>query len=501
VLFRRFGATGLPKGINASAWPDQATFSTGGTLRVQDEYQVSNNDTKWSRILALLNEARYGGPDTLHVNFASGYTSGFLGIPSITSVSNNINPRLSTFFTANPSGRFGTILMDFADAARCALIYQTNAPAGRAVHHPAYFTLINRNSGKAIDLVNGNTANGAAINQWTRDDTAPDQRWALAPTENADHFRITSWVSGKCAGIEGDSTAAAAKLLARDYTGNNPAQQFDLIDAGNGFFKIRNVNSGLILEVASAGTTDNARIQQNTDTGTPHQQWRLQPWGDYFIRASTGKYVRVGNTGHSNGDPIVQSAWQNQLSFLWRMTGVTNGHLKAASAGAPGRVISVQDAFTAAAADCRLLDYNPSNIGDQKLRITPKTNGLFKFHFAHSGMAWDIPGGNAADLTPLEQFPDNTNPWQEFQLERLVGSAGPDALLIPSVSIDLESATATLAWPSQTGYLYQAWWSENLTTWHKLTKLPLPGNGSPLTITAPQMPERCFYRVSVTRSP
>ncbi|RYD70440.1 MAG: phosphatidylinositol-specific phospholipase C domain-containing protein, partial [Verrucomicrobiaceae bacterium] len=122
VLFRRFGASATPKGIDASNWPDNTTFSTGGTLRVQDRYNVSNNDTKWSQILAILNEARYGGPNTLYVNFASGVQSIF-GIPNITNVSNNINPRLTTYFTANNSGRFGVVLMDFADAARCSLIY------------------------------------------------------------------------------------------------------------------------------------------------------------------------------------------------------------------------------------------------------------------------------------------------------------------------------------------------------------------------------------------
>jgi 1-phosphatidylinositol phosphodiesterase len=127
VLLRRFGATETPKGIDASVWPDQATF-TSGSLRVQDEYAVSNNDTKWNGILAVLEEARTGGPGTFYVNFASGYVSGFFGIPNITGVSNNINPRLTGFFTANRSGRFGAILMDFADASRCELIYQTNLP-------------------------------------------------------------------------------------------------------------------------------------------------------------------------------------------------------------------------------------------------------------------------------------------------------------------------------------------------------------------------------------
>ncbi|MES2923734.1 MAG: phosphatidylinositol-specific phospholipase C domain-containing protein [Verrucomicrobiota bacterium] len=501
VLFRRFGAASTPKGIDASNFPDNTTFSTGGTLRVQDNYNVSNNDTKWASILAILNEARYGGPNTLYVNFSSGYTPGFLGIPNITTVSNNINPRLTTFFNANPSGRFGAILMDFADAARCSLIYNTNAPATRAVHHPAYFMIVNRNSGKAIDLISGNTGNAAPVNQWSYDYNGSNQRWALAPTENSDHFRITSWVSGKCACIEADSIATGAKLHAYDYTGNNPGQQFDLIDAANGYYKIRNVKSNLVLEITGAGTANNDRIQQNTDNGSTNQQWRLQPWGDYFIRAATGKYVSIGNSGSSNGNPIVQYAWENNLWFAWRFEGVTNGHLKASSMNALSRVICVPNALGTAGTDCHLYDYNVSNVGDQKLRIIPKTNGLFKFRFVHSDMAWDIPGGNTANLIPLEQYPDNTNAWQEFQLERLVAPANPGGLIIPTVSLNLHTTTVTISWPSQIGYTYQPYWSSNLLNWQKLVPTALTGNGSVLSSTDARMPLKCFYRVAVTPVP
>ena len=419
VLFRRFGASSTPKGINASNWPDNTTFSTGGTLRVQDCYNVSNNDTKWAQILQVLNEARYGGPNTLYVNFASGTSSGIFGIPNIPNVSNNINPRVSTFFGSNVSGRFGALLMDFADAAKCSAIYNTNAPSGRPVYRPAYFMIVNRNSGKCLDLISGNTGNGAQVNQWSYDYNGPNQRWVLAPTEDSDHFRISSWVSGKCACIEMDSTAAGAKLHAWDYVGNNQGQQFDLVDAGNGYYKIRNVKSGLILQITGAGTANNDRVEQAADTGAINQQWRLQPWGDYFARASTGKYICVENMGSSNGSPIIQYSYENNPWFKWRFESVTNGHLRASSLNALTRVICVVNGTSVNGEDCHLYDYNVSNGGDQKLRILPKTNGLFKFHFVHDGMSWDIPGGNTGNNVRLEQYPDNGNSWQEFLLERV----------------------------------------------------------------------------------
>ncbi len=500
VLFRRFGAT-VAKGIDASNFPDDTTFSTAGRLRVQDHYNVTNNDTKWSYISALLGEARYGGPNTLYVNFASGTTAGAFGIPSITSVSNNINPRLTAFFNDNPSGCFGIVLMDFADAAKCELIYRTNAPAGQAIAYPAYFMIVNRNSGKAIDLIGGNAGNGAQVNQWTYDYNGPNQRWALAPTENSNHFRLTSWVSGKCACIEADSTVPGAKLHAFDYTGNNPAQQFDLIDAGNGYYKIRNVNSGLDLEIVNAGTANNDRIQQNTGSGSTNQQWRLQPWGDYFIRASTGKYVCVANSGSCNGNAVVQSSWEDNLWFKWRFESVTNGHLKVTSRNAPGRVICLPDASTAAGANTHLYDYDPANIGDQKLRIVPLTNGNFKFRFVHDNMSWDIPGGQSGNLIPLQQYPANTNAWQEFQLDRLYYPVTLQPLSIPQVTLDRQPGLSSISWISQPGYIYQPMWAESLESWRKLVPAALPGNGGIMGVSDPDSAPQKFYRLEISVAP
>lgn len=124
VLFRRFGAS-QPKGIDASSWPDNTTF-TSGNLRVQDSYVVNNTATKWGQVTALLDEAAAANNQLLYVNFSSGYKPGIFSIPDINAVANYNNPRLQTYFAAHAHGRFGIIPMDFADATRVALIYKTN---------------------------------------------------------------------------------------------------------------------------------------------------------------------------------------------------------------------------------------------------------------------------------------------------------------------------------------------------------------------------------------
>lgn len=125
TLLRRFGAGSLPKGIDATNWADNATF-VSGILDIQDDYVVSSDNTKWNQITALFGSAYSGSQSSLYLNYTSGYQS-FLGIPNIPTVSNTINPKLSSYFSGNPTGRYGVVAMDFVDANTAALIYNKNS--------------------------------------------------------------------------------------------------------------------------------------------------------------------------------------------------------------------------------------------------------------------------------------------------------------------------------------------------------------------------------------
>ncbi len=129
VLLRRFGAN-ADWGLNAShSWGDKATFTINNgsySLRVQDEYQVSNNSNKWNAITNLWNEAISGNNQTMYVNFTSGYQQILWVIPDIPAVSNGINPQVNTFFSNSTGGRYGSVVMDFITTGIASNIVQAN---------------------------------------------------------------------------------------------------------------------------------------------------------------------------------------------------------------------------------------------------------------------------------------------------------------------------------------------------------------------------------------
>lgn len=125
VLVRRFGGTN--KGIDCTAWGDNTTFNinNASNLKVQDQYVVPDNGPKWDSVQNMNNEAASTNSSWLYLNFSSGYKS-IIGIPSITTVSNHMNPQILKYFTANAKGRFGVSIMDFVNQERSNIIISTN---------------------------------------------------------------------------------------------------------------------------------------------------------------------------------------------------------------------------------------------------------------------------------------------------------------------------------------------------------------------------------------
>lgn len=80
--------------------------------------------------------------------------------------------------------RSGLAAAAAAVMAASALVAVNAAPAAAAtVDTNAWYVLVNRNSGKALDLYGSATNDGARISQWTRNNGA-NQQWQLVPTDS-----------------------------------------------------------------------------------------------------------------------------------------------------------------------------------------------------------------------------------------------------------------------------------------------------------------------------
>ena len=153
------------------------------------------------------------------------------------------------------------------------LTTESNANCFWKVKWDGYYTITSKKSGKAVDVANGSTADGANIQQY-QCNGSDAQFWRLESAGNGYYF-IISKKSGKVLDVEGSSTADSANVCQwTKHDGDN--QKWKLEEAGDGCYYLINKKSGKALDVATGSTADGANIQQYTRNGTDAQKWKFE---------------------------------------------------------------------------------------------------------------------------------------------------------------------------------------------------------------------------------
>ncbi|MFI0793717.1 non-reducing end alpha-L-arabinofuranosidase family hydrolase [Micromonospora rubida] len=215
------------------------------------------------------------------------------------------------------SGRFASIalpsrrrgwLLRFAAAgvaavmAGVAAVAVASTPAAAAtVDTNAWYVLVNRNSGKALDVYNLATNDGARITQWARNN-GNQQQWQFVDSGGG-YYRLKSRLSGKVLDIYNFSTANGASVV-QWSDGNGTNQQFRLADSDGGHVRLINRNSNKVVEVQGASTADGGNIVQYDDWNGANQQWQL---------------VRVDGGGNPTTPPPGTCALPS--TYRWNSTG------------------------------------------------------------------------------------------------------------------------------------------------------------------------------------
>ncbi|MFY1701181.1 family 43 glycosylhydrolase [Micromonospora sp. WMMA1923] len=181
-----------------------------------------------------------------------------------------------------------------------ALVGVAPTPALAAtVDTNAWYVLVNRNSGKALDVYNSATNDGARITQWTRNN-GNQQQWQFVDSGGG-YYRLKSRLSNKVLDVYNFSTANGASIV--QWTdGNGTNQQFRLADSDGGHVRLINRNSNKAIEVQNASTADGGNIVQYDDWGGTNQQWQL-------VRVDGGG--DPGNPGNPSGSFTNPVVWQD----------------------------------------------------------------------------------------------------------------------------------------------------------------------------------------------
>ncbi|MFD0265363.1 non-reducing end alpha-L-arabinofuranosidase family hydrolase [Streptomyces sp. NPDC127106] len=153
-----------------------------------------------------------------------------------------------------------------------ATLFSAQPASAATVDTNAWYVLVNRNSGKALDVYNLATGDGARITQWTRNDQN-QQQWQFVDSGGG-YYRIKSRHSGKVLDVHNGSTANGGPIVQwADRNGTH--QQWKPADSPDGYVRLVARHSNKALEVQGGSTADGANIVQYDDWGGANQQWQL----------------------------------------------------------------------------------------------------------------------------------------------------------------------------------------------------------------------------------
>ena len=163
------------------------------------------------------------------------------------------------------------------------------------------YIVVNRNSGKVMEVAGASTNDGANIQQNTYANGL-NQQWDIVPFSPASgdlsYYTITAAHSGKAADVNAFSYDDGGNVQQwTNYPGLN--QEWFLEYATNGWFYIRSRWSGKYLEVYGSSTVNGGNIDQWTGNGGLNQQWRLIPAGaavEFVAPAAPIGVIAVANS-------------------------------------------------------------------------------------------------------------------------------------------------------------------------------------------------------------
>ncbi|MEU2199731.1 pectate lyase [Isoptericola sp. NPDC019482] len=193
-----------------------------------------------------------------------------------------------------------------------ALVGTAVPAAAASVDTGAWYVLLNRQSGKAMEVANWSTADGEIVQQWDRNDGAW-QQWRFLDSGDG-YYRLQNRNSGKVLDLWEWSLSDGAGF--RQFGDLNAAnQQFRLVDSEGGRVRLLNRHSGKAVTVTDRSTANGATVTQLTNANQYNQQWEL---------------VKVGSGSTPPGSfPAWPSAnGQQKVSDTIEVSGTLDGGMK-----------------------------------------------------------------------------------------------------------------------------------------------------------------------------
>ncbi|HEX3028382.1 MAG TPA: RICIN domain-containing protein [Clostridia bacterium] len=155
------------------------------------------------------------------------------------------------------------------------LVGNINGDDGSQINSNSYYKIINRKSGKAVDVPGGNSANNTQLVQWD-DNGNNNQQYRLVADSNG-YYNIINRGTNKALDNAG-ATGEGSAVVEWDQSSSDN-QKWKIIDTGDGYCKLQVKSSQKYMDVLNASNDNNAGIVTNSSSTSLSQQWKILKGG------------------------------------------------------------------------------------------------------------------------------------------------------------------------------------------------------------------------------
>ena len=295
--------------------------------------------------------------------------------------------------------------------------------------------IVSKLNGLALDFQDGKASNGINVRVYTKNNSQA-QKFKLikidqptpAKTIANGRYRI-AFYSNKYIGLDvaGASKNNQANVQLWHYEGVDQ-QLFDLTCDSSGYYKIKNVNSGKVLDVEWGGINAGTNVWQYEDNGTDSQKWIITKTSDGYyniVSKLNGLYLDVTDGKTSNGTNVrlygQNGAYAQKFQILTMQEPagektLDNGTYRIATALNTNSVVDVSGASKNNQANINLWQYKGEI--QQKFKLEYDGKGYYTIKNVNSGKVLDVEWGSLALGANVWQYEDNGTDSQKWVIKK-----------------------------------------------------------------------------------
>ena len=268
--------------------------------------------------------------------------------------------------------------------------------------------------GTVIDVTNGSIQTGTNIQMYTLN-YSNAQKWTLKSTAvKAESIAEGTYTIQAAVNmnyvldIAGGSTADGGNV--QIYSKNNTlAQNFVVTSVGNGYYKIVCEGTGKVLDVSGGSSANGTNVQQYKWNGSAAQCWRFIDAGNgsYYIQSKLGTVLDIVSGAIYAGNNVQTYMLNETNAQKWKLSkfsyaDIAEGTYTIQAAANTEYVLDIAGGSTSDGGNVQI--YSKNNTLAQNFIVTSVGNGYYKIACEGTGKVLDVSGGSSANGTNVQQY-------------------------------------------------------------------------------------------------